>query len=411
MTKPKKSFVFLQGPHGPFFAQLAKMLTETHADVLRVCFNAGDERFWPKSLPSVQFKLDVVEWSAYFQTLVKEHSVTDLVLYGDTRAIHAEAIAIAKKKNITIHVFEEGYLRPYWVTYERDGVNGNSALMNMSMDDVIKRRAKRQVDLQATPAQWGSLWHHNWYGFAYHFALATGARKYPNYKPHRNISIWEEVKLNAIRLLMMPYHIVQRDITTRKFIKSGSPFFVAMLQLEHDASLKYHSDYQSQEQFINELIENFVFHAPSHYRLVFKMHPLDDQRAPIRQWINDACKTFDAENRVYCIHGGKLGAFMNRAKAAIAINSTSVQQAMWRGIPVKLFGRSVFGKLDFTSDQSLQEFFKTPDAPDKERFLEYRSYLLETSQIGGGYYTQTGRAEVLRNAVDMVLAKTHPYEL
>ena len=32
-----------------------------------------------------------------------------------------------------LHVFEEGYLRPYWITYERGGSNGNSALMGIAL--------------------------------------------------------------------------------------------------------------------------------------------------------------------------------------------------------------------------------------------------------------------------------------
>ena len=28
------------------------------------------------------------------------------------------AIALARARGITVHVFEEGYLRPYWVTYD-----------------------------------------------------------------------------------------------------------------------------------------------------------------------------------------------------------------------------------------------------------------------------------------------------
>ncbi|MGB7243600.1 MAG: hypothetical protein WBC93_16145, partial [Sulfitobacter sp.] len=39
-------YLFLQGPHGPFFGQLAKMLRQAGSDVWRVGFNAGDRAFW-----------------------------------------------------------------------------------------------------------------------------------------------------------------------------------------------------------------------------------------------------------------------------------------------------------------------------------------------------------------------------
>ena len=45
-------FLFLQGPHGPFFHALGRMLREAGATVWRVGFNAGDRAFWvqPRSV-------------------------------------------------------------------------------------------------------------------------------------------------------------------------------------------------------------------------------------------------------------------------------------------------------------------------------------------------------------------------
>ena len=118
-----RCFVFLQGPHGPFFAQLAKMLRRTGARTIRVGFNKGDQVFWSPHSDYIGFHGRPETWADTFGDLIQTHDVTDLVLYGDTRDIHAQAIAIAKNHGLTVHVFEEGYLRPYWVTYERNGTN------------------------------------------------------------------------------------------------------------------------------------------------------------------------------------------------------------------------------------------------------------------------------------------------
>jgi capsular polysaccharide export protein len=46
-TDPRrKTFLFLQGPHGPFFDRLGRMSTRAGATVWRVGFNAGDRAFW-----------------------------------------------------------------------------------------------------------------------------------------------------------------------------------------------------------------------------------------------------------------------------------------------------------------------------------------------------------------------------
>ena len=111
-TRPRV-FLFLQGPHGPFFAGLAKMLRVAGADVWRVGFNAGDQAFWRARRRFIPYRDSPENWVAFFCNLLEEKHVTDLVLYGDTRPIHAEAVAEAHRRGLTIHVFEEGYLRPY----------------------------------------------------------------------------------------------------------------------------------------------------------------------------------------------------------------------------------------------------------------------------------------------------------
>jgi capsular polysaccharide export protein len=45
VTGQNRRFLFLQGPHGPFFHRLGKMLRLSGAEVWRVGFNAGDRAF------------------------------------------------------------------------------------------------------------------------------------------------------------------------------------------------------------------------------------------------------------------------------------------------------------------------------------------------------------------------------
>ena len=78
-------FVFLQGPHGPFFAQLAKMLRHAGARCIRVGFNRGDQAFWSTMSDYIAFRHDHSAWPETFERILTEHHVTDLVLYGDTR--------------------------------------------------------------------------------------------------------------------------------------------------------------------------------------------------------------------------------------------------------------------------------------------------------------------------------------
>jgi capsular polysaccharide export protein len=88
----KRSFVFLQGPHGPFFAQLGKMLRRAGVRTVRVGFNRGDQAFWRPKSSYIPYDGPHSEWPTHFKTLIQDHALTDLVVYGDTRPIHAQAI-------------------------------------------------------------------------------------------------------------------------------------------------------------------------------------------------------------------------------------------------------------------------------------------------------------------------------
>jgi len=111
------------------------------------------------------------------------------------------------------------------------------------------------------------------------------------------------------------------------------------------------------------------------------------------------------------IPGGKLGPLLDSAKSTVTVNSTAAQQALWRNLPVLALGRSVFSKPELVSQKSLEEYFSEPDIPQADAYKYYRKFLLETSQVGGGFYTQTGRAELLRRVVDLMLSDDDPYGL
>ena len=46
LSPAQRVFLMLQGPHGPFFDGVGRLLRDTGAQVWRVGFNAGDEFFW-----------------------------------------------------------------------------------------------------------------------------------------------------------------------------------------------------------------------------------------------------------------------------------------------------------------------------------------------------------------------------
>lgn len=409
-TPMGRVFLFLQGPHGPFFHKLGQHLRSAGSQVWRVGFNQGDSAFWHNRESYIPYQGSVEAWPATFQSLCLEKGVTDLVLYGDTRPIHAEAVAYAKEAGIKIHVFEEGYLRPYWVTYERGGANGHSRIMDMSVAQMRAALEGLDLDLPDTPAKWGDMRQHIFYGALYHWFVMFANLRYRNFRPHRNITVARELRLYLRRILFGPLLWADRVMATWRIKTGGFPYHLALLQLEHDASFREHGPFETMGDFLKVLIEGFAAGAPVHHHLVFKAHPLEDGRTPLRQLIRDMALEHGVSERVHFVRGGKLARLLNDARSAVTVNSTAAQQALWRGLPIKAFGQAVYLKPEFVLPQSLEAFFQNPTRPDSRAYRDYRHFLLETSQITGSFYSARGRRQLLRQVVDMMLSAEDPYD-
>jgi capsular polysaccharide export protein len=409
MHPTERTFLFLQGPHGPFFRRLARALNAVGAKTLRVGFNRGDRAFWPDRATYIAQTDPLDTWPDNAARIMAEHGITDLVVYGDTRPIHATAIAHARRRGITVHVFEEGYLRPYWITYERGGSNGHSPLMDTPVDDMRRALDGADMDLPDAPARWGALRQHVFYGALYHGLVLVANRRYAAVKPHRALTVRQEFRLYLKRLGLMTWHWLERVAATRAILRGSYPYHLALLQLEHDASLRDHGPFASQSDFVETVIEGFAAGAPAHHHLVFKAHPLEDGHTPLRADIRDAARRHGLQDRVHFVRGGKLAPLLDSASSAVTVNSTSAQQALWRGLPLKCFGAAVYDKPEFVSEQPLADFFRSPKPPDSAAYRLFRHYLLRTSQLPGSFYSARGRRRLMRLAVDRMLSETDGY--
>lgn len=409
-TFPGRRFLLLQGPHGPFFGQLADCLRAAGAEVLRIGFNRGDEVFWGRRPGYEAYRGRPADWPSHLSVRVVEAGITDIVLYGDTRPVHAAARSLALTRGIVLHVFEEGYLRPWWVTYERGGSNGHSRLMSLDLATI--RRAVRRAPQPDPdpPSHWGDLRHHVLHGALYHFFVLALNRAYPNYASHRALGVAGEFRLYLRRLLLMPLHRVERMIATRRVLRGGFPCHIVLLQLEHDASFRFHSPFASITEFIDLCLTGFAAGAPGDHHLVFKAHPLDDGRAPVARRIRETARRLGLADRVHFVRGGKLAALLDRARSAVTVNSTAGQQALWRGLPLLAFGSAIYLKPGLVSRQPIADFFRKPDRPDLAAYRDFRVFLLETSQLPGGFYSRRGRRQLLRHLPARMFAEADPYE-
>jgi capsular polysaccharide export protein len=251
---------------------------------------------------------------------------------------------------------------------------------------------------------------HVFYGALYHWFVMFRNGDYRNFRRHRELPVAREFSLYFNRLMLTPIQILERGIATFRIRNGGFPYHVALLQLEHDSSFQEHSPFSRMTEFLQATIDGFAKGAPGHHHLVIKAHPLENGRVPLKREIQRISREAGVEDRIHFVRGGKLARLLNEARSAVTVNSTAGQQVLWRGIPLKVFGAAVYDKPEFVSDQPVAEFFAAAKRPDLPAYRDYRRFLLETSQLPGGFYSAGGRRQLMRHVVDMMLSHEDPYQ-
>src|SRR5688572_20183119 len=103
--------LLLQGPVGPFFRRFARDLEARGIQVTKVNFNSGDALYY-RGGDVVPFRGRMEEWPQFLRTLLIERGIEAVFAFHDGRDIHKQAVAVARRLDIPMWVFEEGYLRP-----------------------------------------------------------------------------------------------------------------------------------------------------------------------------------------------------------------------------------------------------------------------------------------------------------
>lgn len=404
-------FLFLQGPHGPFFRYLAGSLARRGAGVHRVAFNAADESEWRNSGALHRFNDDPGRFGDWLIQRVRAHGVTDIVLYGDTRPVHRTAISIARERGIETHCLEEGYIRPNCITYERRGTNANSRAMSISLPRMAQALGAPSGPGAESPASWGDYRQHLWHSALYHARCLLPSGRYGRACRHRDETLLRECAWYWRRALMMPSIWMWRSVRQWALLRSGKTFHLVLLQLSFDASMQDHSDFGSTSEFVERVIGDFAEGAAPDEHLVLKAHPFEDGRERLGNVIKSSARAQGIAGRVIFIDGGKrLAQLLDRARSAVTVNSTAVQQALWRGLPVAALGRAIYRKPGLVSEQDLVSFFRNPARPDLRSYWLFRQFLMESSQINGSFYAAPGIERALAILPDAMLDPVDPYD-
>jgi capsular polysaccharide export protein len=135
------SILFLQGPPSTFWRALADAFEAEGVATHRVNLSLGDQLYWRKR-GAINYRGSFKRWAGFLEALIKREGVTDILYYADQLPYHGVAREIGHRLGVRCHAMEFGYLRPDWITLERDGMGRLSHFPN---DPEIIRAIGKQV--------------------------------------------------------------------------------------------------------------------------------------------------------------------------------------------------------------------------------------------------------------------------
>lgn len=378
--------LLLQGPVGPFFARLTADLRSVGATVHKVNFNAGDWFFYRTN--AVNYRGTMQEWPEWLATFLRELDIEVVLLFGDCRPIHQCAREVAAREGVEVGVFEEGYVRPDYVTLERFGVNGFSRLPRTP-----KSYGKPPKAMPAYPVG-DTYWAMAGYAALYFFAAWLGQWLFPHYQHHRPVAaaaLWPWVR-SAWRKRW--YRWTERGMQARLAGELKDRYFLAPLQVFDDAQVEVHANFQGVEGFIQSTMDSFARHAPPDAALVFKHHPMDRGHRNYQRLIDHLSQLNGITGRVLYLHDPHLPTLLRNARGVVVINSTTGMSALYHGRPTFVCGTALCDMPGLTYQGELDEFWACApnQQPDSALYKRYRQHLIAATQINGSFYKRLPQA-------------------
>ncbi|EAJ2014071.1 capsule biosynthesis protein [Campylobacter coli] len=374
-----KTVLLLQGPVGTFFHRLAIKMKKNKTKVFKLNFNGGDFLFYPSGK---RCKCDEKDLENFYENFFKEKKIDAIVMYNDCRLIHAKAIKVAKELGIGIWIFEEGYLRPYCITFEKDGVNANSSLPR-DKNFYLSCNISTKESIKEIP---GGFKFMAFSAFLYWFFSFLLAPFFNNKLHHRTLYPFEFLFWFRSLYRKYLYKFTEKKLN-QKIYSLEKKYFLAILQVYNDTQIKHHYK-KSIEEFIEELIFSFANHARAKSYLIFKHHPMDRGYRNYSKLINGLSQKYHVEGRIFYVHDTYLPTLLKNALGCITINSTVGLSAILEGCPTKVCGNAFYNFEGLAYPKKLQFFWREAHAykPNPSLVLNFKNYLLNTNQFNGNFY-------------------------
>lgn len=403
----RRNFLFLQGVCSPFFRQLGDRLEADGHRVFKLNFNMGDLAYWwPRR--STNYRGSLADLRDYVDEFCRRFEISDQVLFGDRRPVHRAPVEHGEVLGLRTHVFEEGYFRPYWVTLEREGVNGHSLLPRDP--DWFWETGARLANYGDGKAFEAPFFQRAVHDVAYHAAGLLNPLFFHRYRTHVPVIAPVEYLAYSRRLATLPFWEKRDETTVSELLRNNARYFLLPLQLGSDAQIRDHSRFEGMIEVIDFVLSSFARHASSADILVIKNHPLDIGLVNFREALAKLEKQYAIEGRTRYLETGPLDVLVRNAQGVVTVNSTVGGFSLGLGCPTITLSDPIYNLPKLCFQGNLDHFWLGRERPDKEFFRRFRNTVIHATQINGGFYSRQGIALAVENAARVLSAETSPLE-
>ncbi len=391
-----RRFLFLQGPISPFFAEVAAGLRALGHAAWRINLCLGDRLFW-QGPGAVDFRGRLADWPDFLGAFYDRHGITDIVLLGEQRPYHKPAIALARARSIAVTVTDFGYLRPDWVTLERDGMGAESRFPRDPA--TIRALAARcpppdlrehHRDSFATQARWDVLFH----------LASLLPLPFPHYESFLLHAPVPAYLATGLRLLLRRRETQAAAATLEHVTALGVPLYLFAMQMETDYSIRAYSRFPDMDSAIAETVASFARHAPPEARLLVKVHPLDPGLKAWARRVRRIAAAHGVAGRVDYLGGAlPMEQVIAHCRGTVTVNSTVGVKSIAMGCATLPLGQAIYDVPGLAWQGGLDRFWREAAPPEPDLAEAFVRALAASLHVRGCYYTRPGLDVAVAGAV------------
>ncbi|WP_198649932.1 capsular biosynthesis protein [Zobellella maritima] len=348
-------------------------------------FNGGDDA-WPCAGTNTRYQGSLPDWPCYLAEFVNNHRIDAVFCYNDCREYHKAARQFCLARGLKLFVFEEGYLRPDYITLEQGGVNAHSPWYGQ-LASLLTCQAPVDEHLHFSVAP--TFNKRIYYAVRYYLNMQLDTGRFSHYVHHRHRPCWREATAWLRGWFTKLHHKPHDRCQQQRLIDHHSGrIFLMPLQVADDFQIRSHSPFKNVAQAINQILDSFSAHSAANDVLLLKHHPMDRGYSDYSRQIKQRCTRLGINNRVFYGFEFSLPELYRHCKGVVTINSTVGISALLHKVPTLTLGKALYDLPGLTSQCGLDTFWQRPEPVNYQLFTQLRYFLLSNTQVNGSFYGQ-----------------------